>query len=128
MKTKDEEIVLQAIIHSEIGLYTTLHGPGRAVVSITGILTSVEGMTKYRARKALNALVSEGLVEYTSQGRPAIVSYGEVTELVCEAMPPVNGYALTQKGFKTKEWADAYAAWEKDMGLWANGSEAAEEE
>ena len=68
-------------------------------------------------------LVKEGLIERASCGNPAIVSYGEYTELVCEAMPPKNGFALTKKGFQSEMWKEVYDEWCKSMEEWANFKE-----
>lgn len=115
--------IFNIIMDCEIGSYTTLYGPECAVITITNILKLEKNMTKYRARKALKELINDGLIKYTSQGCPAIESFGEYRELVCEARPPINGYAMTEKGFKTQEWKDRYAEWCKSMEEWANSSE-----
>ena len=115
-----KEKVLNTIISCEIGSYMTNYAPDKAVITISNIM-SLTGLTRYGARKALKALQQEGLVYYTSQGCPAVVSYGEYTELVCEAGPPINGYALTKEGFRSRQWLDAYESWNKSMGEWANG-------
>lgn len=112
--------IFQMLISCEISTYTSLHAPDRAVVSISNILDLLGNVTKYGARQALKRLMADGLVEYTHQGCPAIVSYGEVTELVADAAPPINGYALTKKGFETPEWKQAYDDWCKSMEEWAN--------
>ena len=67
----------------------------------------MKDVRKYKMRKALKELITDGLIEYTSQGCPAIESCGEYTELVCEAGPPINGYALTKVGFESKEYQEA---------------------
>lgn len=110
MNTEQKEKVLNTIISCQFGCYTALYAPDRAVVSTLNI-AELAGMTKYEARKAVKALEADGLIERTSQGRPAIVSYGEYTELVSEAAPPTNGFALTQKGFA----CDAYKKAEKEF-------------
>lgn len=123
----NDEVQRQAfnvLIQSQIGTYTSLYAPSEAVIPISSILRSVNRnaevkLTKYRVRQALKSLIAEGLIYYTSQGRPAVISYGEVPELEYEAMPPVNGYALTEKAYKTSEWIAAYADWEKSMEEWA---------
>lgn len=114
-----KERVLNTIIHCEIGTYMTMYAPDKAVITISNIM-SLTGLTRYGTRKALKALQMEGLVYYTSQGCPAVVSYGEVPELVEDARPPINGYALTKEGFKSRQWIDAYAEWNKSMEEWAN--------
>ena len=110
MNTEQKEKVLNTIISCQFACYTALYAPDRAVVSTPNI-AELAGMTKYKARKAVKALEADGLIERTSQGRPAIVSYGEYTELVSEAAPPINGFTLTQKGFA----CDAYKKAEKEF-------------
>lgn len=115
------EKIFALLINCEISTYTAMYAPDRAVVPISNILSLLPGVTKYGARKALKALINDGLVCYMSQGCPATVSYGEVPELVADAAPPINGYALTMKAFETPEWKQAYKEWEKSMEEWANG-------
>lgn len=111
---EDESLILKIMCSAEIGTYTQLYGPDQAVLPISFFTTPLT-WTKYRIKKALKGLISIGYVKFTSQGRPAIVSYGEVPELVCEAKPPVNGYTLTESAFKTPIWRKMYAEWEADM-------------
>ncbi len=111
--------VLNFIISCEISTYEHTYAPDKAVVPISDITIPLK-LTKYRARKALKELRELGLIEYTSQGRPALVSYGEITELICEAQPPINGYALTKKGFESDLYKQKYAKWQKDLEEWAN--------
>ena len=115
--------IFDILISCEIGTYTSFHAPDRAVVSISNIVALLGDVTKYAARQALKRLREDGLVEYTSQGCPAVISYGEVPELIEDAAPPINGYCLTKKGFETPEWKQAYKDWCKSMEEWANGWE-----
>jgi len=115
-----KERVLQSIISAEIGSYMTMYGPEQAVLRISGIVKRT-GLTKYGARKALKELMKDGYVKYTSQGCPAVESIGEYRELVCEARPPINGYALTKEGFRSPQWIKAYEDWKKSLEEWANG-------
>ena len=117
--TDEASDVLSIIISCEISTYMHTYGPDKAVVPISSLVNVLE-WTKYRTRKALKELRELGLIEYTSQGCPAIVSYGEITELICEAMPPINGYALTEKGFESNLYKQKYAKWKKDLEEWAN--------
>lgn len=55
------------------------------------------------------------------QGCPAVVSCGETPELVYDAGPPINGYALTAHAFRSSAWHEAYDDWCKSMEEWANG-------
>lgn len=119
--------IFNIIIGCEIGSYTSLYAPDRAVISISNLLYLLGDVTKYSARQALKRLIADGLIEYTSQGCPAVVSYGEVPELVADAAPPINGYALTKKGFETTEWKQAYKEWCKSMEEWADMREGGEE-
>lgn len=120
--TDTAEKILGCIVGCELSLYTVLYGPDRAVVTISNIC-SLLGLTKYKARKALKELIAEGLIEYTSQGNPAVESCGEYRELVYEAMPPTNGYALTEMGFQDREYRKQYEDWRKSMAEWAEGRE-----
>ena len=123
-KMYDESVkarIFDILISCEIGTYMSLHAPDRAVISISNIVALLGDVTKYGARQALKRLMADGLVEYTSQGCPAIMSYGEVPELIADAAPPINGYCLTKKGFETPEWKQAHKKWCKSMEEWANG-------
>lgn len=120
---KAREVMLGAVFmvfcSAEVGLYTTNYAPERAVVSAKEIAKILK-WTEYRTRKAIKALVERGWIERASVGCPAVVSYGEYTELVCDAMPPKNGYAITKAGFQTDLWKQAYAGWCKSIEEWAN--------
>lgn len=116
-----KEKIFRVLISCQISTYTALYAPDEAVVSIGNILHLIDGLTKYRARLALKELIADGLIEYKSQGCPAIVSYGEYAELVSESGPPINGYALTHKGYESNEYKHAYDEWCKSMEEWANG-------
>ena len=116
---KDE--ILSTLMSCEISLYTTLYAPDTAVVSISNILALIPGLTKYRAMLAIKELMQDGMVRYTSQGHPAIESFGEYRELVCDAMPPTNRYALTKQAFESDTWKSIKTEWEKSMEEWANG-------
>ena len=118
---EEKRKIFSLIINCEISLWTTPHGPNEAVVPISNIVSLIEGLSRYRAKKALRELISDGLIEYKSQGRPAVVSNGEYQELVYDAMPPINGYALTKKAFQTEEWLKAKTEWNASMEEWANG-------
>lgn len=115
-----KDSVLDNIISAEIGSYTCAYAPEKTVITISN-LVKLTGITKYGCRKACKALIEDGMIEYTLQGCPAIVSYGEVPELVCDARPPINGYTLTKKAFECDRWKQAYAEWNKSMEEWANG-------
>lgn len=116
-----KEKIFTALINCQISTYTAPYAPEEAVTTISNLIALINGLTKYRARKALKELIAEGLVEYKSQGCPAVISCGEVPELVSDAMPPINGYTLTEEGYKTEAWKQAYRDWEKSMEEWANG-------
>ena len=116
----DKERILCVIVNCQISTYMDMYAPNEAVVTISNLVSLIDGLTKYRARLALKDLLRDGLIEYKSQGCPAIVSYGEYTELVDYAHPPINGYALTKAGYASSAYKDAYAAWRKSMVDWAN--------
>lgn len=102
-----EEAVLNTIIRCEISTYTCCYAPEKAVVPISNISTLLK-CSRYKVRKALKSLLNAGYIEYTSQGRPSVESNTENGyELICEALPPVNGYALTKLGFSTKLYSRA---------------------
>ncbi len=105
--------VFKTIIECQINANTCLYAPNPPAVPISNILMLNKGMTLYGAKKALQWLVKKGLVQYVSVGRPAIVSEGESHELVSEARPPLNGYILTQTGFESFEYKDAYREWDR---------------
>lgn len=114
-----EEKVLREIISCEISLYTCCYAPGRAVVSISNLATLLK-CSKYKLRKALKGLIAIGYIEFTSQGRPAIeINTENGRELICEALPPINGYALTKLGFSTSQFREAQEDFDKSMEEWA---------
>ena len=115
----DENIVFNCIANCEVSSYSIPYSPDRVVVS-TGEIAKTVSWSKYRVRKAIKGLVEKGLIERASCGCPAVESCGEYRELVCEAMPPKNGYAITAAGFKSQDWKDVYSMWEKSMKEWAN--------
>ena len=123
----DERAVFHCIGNCEVSSYSTMYPPERVVVS-TGDIARMKSWTKYRTRKAIRGLVDKGLIERASCGHPDVVSYGEYTELVCEAMPPSNGFAITEAGFKCSEWKSIYDMWCKSMEEWANMSIEVDEE
>lgn len=119
--TDDAKKVLEVIMSCEISLYTACYVPDKAVVPISNIVSLLK-WTKYKVRKALKELRELELIEYTSQGCPAIVSYGAESypELIDDAHPPINGYALTKKAFESDLWKECYSEWSKSMEEWAN--------
>ena len=127
--TTDEakKAILCQLISGEIGTYMMTYGPKTAVISMSNLLALIPGLTRYRARLAVKELIAEGLIEYTSLGCPAVVSCGEVTELIYDAAPPINGYALTKEGFHTPEFKMMYGDWEKSLWKFAEAEECADE-
>lgn len=103
LPTKTDQDVFEAIIECDLEESINPHGLERCVVSSSEIAKWMN-ISRYRARKSLNLLVRAGLVEKASVGCPAVYSYGEITELEWESGPPKNGYALTDKAFKTEEY------------------------
>lgn len=108
------------IISCELATHESCYSPGYAVVPIASLMLFESNISKYKMRKALKELIADGLLEYTSQGRPAIESIGEYTELVCEAAPPINGYALTKAGFESDEYKEASEQRIRAYREWAN--------
>lgn len=119
--TTDAHEILNCLMNCETSLYTCLYAPDKAVVPISNLIY-LKKWTKYRMRKALKELRQLNLVEYTSQGCPAIVSIGEYQELIAEAGPPINGYALTSKAFESDMWEEHYAEWSKGIEEWTESS------
>ena len=115
----DEKIVFHCIANCEVSVYSIPYPPDRVVVS-TGEIAKMCSWSKYRVRKAIKGLVEKGMIERASCGCPAVESHGEYRELVCDAMPPKNGYAITAAGFQSKDWKDVYSMWTKSMEEWAN--------
>ena len=120
--TSDEKAVFHVIANCEVSSYTWSYAPEKVVVS-TGEIAKMCRWTKYRVRKAIKGLVEKCLIERTSVGMLAVVSYAEYIELVCDAMPPKNGYAITKQGFQSEEWKSIYDLWCRSMEEWANGKE-----
>lgn len=114
-----KEKIFKTIIGCEIGLNMVLYGPEFACVPISSLLGLNPELTRSQARRAIKELINDGMIFYTSQGRPAIESGGEYRELVCEAAPPINGYALTKSGFKSAEYRAAYEDWKTSLKEWA---------
>lgn len=112
-------VVFLVFCHAEIGSYMCTYGPEKVVVSTKEVANAMK-WTEYKARKAIKELVSRGWIERASCGCPAVVSYGEVPELVCDATPPKNGYAITKEGFQTDHWKAAYKEWCDDMAALVN--------
>lgn len=115
----DENIVFNRIANCEVSSYSIPYPPDRVVVS-TGEIAKMCLWSKYRVRKAIKGLVEKGLIERASCGCPAVESCGEYRELIYDAMPPKNGYAITAAGFKSQDWKDVYSMWKKSMEEWAN--------
>lgn len=119
-----KEIMLGAVFlcfcRIECGSYETMYSPQRVVLSTREIAERLK-WTQYCAKKAINELVSRGWIERASCGCPAVVSWGEYPELVCESRPPINGYAITKKGFETDLWKMAYFDWQESMRKWCDG-------
>ena len=113
--TEFEKKVFDVIIKCEISTYTSCYAPERAVVTTNYIVKKLNS-TKFKVRKVLKQLSAVGYIEYTSQGRPAIVSNTEDGyELICEALPPINGYALTESGFSTQQFRHELDSFNEDL-------------
>lgn len=122
MLDKDIESVFECICSCEIGTYMSAYSPSKAVINSSDIV-SILWTTRYKARKYLKSLEAMGLIEKASVGFPALVSYGEYTELISDAMPPRNGYGITQRGFESECWKRIYREWEKSLEELANGEQ-----
>lgn len=117
----DADRVLCMIMDCEISLYTALYAPDKAVVRMGDICKALPDIPKASVKRAVKELMRDGMICYTSQGCPTVLSCGEVPELVYEAAPPINGYALTEYAFGTALWQKRYDEWCKSMEEWANG-------
>lgn len=116
-----EKRVFGILISCEIGTQEVCYAPLHAVVPISDIARFAD-CSRYKARSALKSLISKGYVEYTHQGQPAIESNTENgCELICEAGPPINGYALTKQGFSTDEYKQALDDSIETLRKWAEG-------
>lgn len=119
--SEDEVKVFDIIINSEIGSYECSYALRQNAISCKAIM-KISGLSEYKVKKSIKSLVEQGYIERVSVGRPAVESYnGECYELICEAMPPLNGFALTVKGLNSSEYKDAYNAWTKRMNEWLEG-------
>ena len=119
--TENANKVLSTIINCQFACYTCCYAPEKAVVPISNILYLNTGMTRYAARKALKELIAEGLIFYTHQGQPAVESGYEYKELVCKSGPPINGYALTEDGFKCDKYKERSEQFDKDLLMLSSG-------
>ena len=79
------------------------------------------GISKYKAYTVIHELRDEGLVERISIGRPAVVEGYEYPELVCEAMPPLCGWGLTDKGTHSEQYERAWEEYLQGLREWAEG-------
>lgn len=79
------------------------------------------GLTKYMVIKQLHFWRDKGLVERASMGCPAQVSCGEIEELISEAAPPINGWKLTERGYKSNGFKIAEDDYLKSLAELANG-------
>ena len=91
------------------------------VWSSKDISESIEGAKREYVRKALTWLRLNGLVKKACIGRPAIETFGEYRELVCEAMPPKKGWTLTDLGKESEEYKESCKAFNDSMREWAEG-------
>ena len=118
---KIDEGVLLEIIGCEISSYTTAYATDRAVISAKNVSRNLNAPI-YQVRKSIRELVNIGYIERCSVGRPAIESNTENGyELICEALPPLNGFSLTELGFKSEYYKREYDKFNKSMEEWANG-------
>lgn len=118
---KIDEGVLLEIIGCEISGYTTAYATDRAVISAKNVSRNLNAPI-YQVRKSIRKLVNIGYIERCSVGRPAIESNTENGyELICEALPPLNGFSLTELGFESEYYKREYDRFNESMKEWANG-------
>ena len=79
------------------------------------------GLTKYMVIKQLHFWRDKGMIERASMGCPAQVSHGEIEELISEAAPPVNGWRLSERGYKSNVFKIAKDDYLKSLAELANG-------
>lgn len=103
----DREKVLRIISRIVVDYYDVY------VISTKRIAT-IAKLSKYKTFKVLHELRDEGLVERASQC-PAQVSYGDVVELIGEAMPPINGWTITDKGRETSIYKVTEDEYKREM-------------
>lgn len=109
--TKD---VLRWIMERDVGMWCNPHAPDRYITNAKELLPYFE-CSLYKMRQTLHKLVEQGWIERASIGYPAVESFGEVRELVEEAHPPINGYGLTTKAYKSNAYEKLAEAWEKEL-------------
>ena len=112
----DKEKVLRAICALSNNTY------GIEVVKTKYIMDCTK-LSKYKVIQTIHLLREDGLVKRASMGCPAQVSVGEYNELICEAAPPVNGWALTKKGYASAEYKTAETEYINGLAEWANGKQ-----
>lgn len=112
----DKENVLRAICALSNNIY------GIEVVKTKDIMARTK-LSKYKVIQNIHLLREDGLVKRASMGCPAQVSRGEYEELICDAAPPVNGWALTKKGYASAEYKVAEAEYLNGLAEWANGQQ-----
>lgn len=87
----------------------------------SAILAKRTELSQYKTLKALHCLCDLGMVERASMGCPAQFSYGEITEMICDAAPPISGWSLTEKGRETDVFQKAKKEFEDSFNAWARG-------
>lgn len=112
----DKEKVLRAICALSNNIY------GIEVVRTNDIMACTK-LSKYKVIQSIHLLREDGLVKRASMGCPEQVSHGEYEELICDAAPPVNGWALTKKGYASAEYKVAEAEYLNGLAEWANGKQ-----
>ena len=117
----DKEKVLRAICAASNNTY------GIEVVKTKYIMDRTK-LSKYKVIQNIHLLREDGLVKRASMGCPAQVSRGEYEELICDAAPPVNGWALTKKGYASAEYKAAEAEYLNGLAEWANGKQGSMEQ
>ena len=80
------------------------------VITTSNLMDFIPGVSKYRMRQVLKALKEEGLIEYRSMGCPTEED-PYYHELVHDAAPPINGYAVSVKGMETEVFKTVYQNW-----------------
>lgn len=116
LKKENQEKVLQIMCKTELDIYGEIYVFSSREIAIRA------KMSRQNVIKILHELHNKGLVEKASQGCPAQVSCGEVTELICDAAPPKNGWSLTDKSRESSIYKAEQEKFNKSLEKWANGS------
>lgn len=75
-------------------------------------------ISRYAVLKALHSLRDMGYVERASMGCPAVAGGYEYVELEHEAAPPINGFAVTEKGINSNIYKREIKKYDNSFEKW----------